>query len=71
MKITRWMKNVAERAARAAGIAYCVSWQAGGLDFDHLVTIDNGKAAVVGAALSLALSLGFKSKGDPESGGFY
>lgn len=65
------VKNILERAARGAGIAYVAVWQTNGLDYDHMFTTDNLKAAVVGAALSFALSLGFLKAGDDKSGGVY
>lgn len=70
-KIPPFWKNAGERCLRGAGIAYVATWQTMGLDFDHLFTVDNVKSGVVGAALSLALSLGFKKAGDKDSGGVY
>lgn len=67
--MSKLVKNVAERAVRAAGIGYCVVWQQAGLDYDHMFTVENLKGAAVAGALSLALSFGFLKAGDPDSGG--
>ena len=65
------VKNIAERAIRGAGIAYVASWSALGLGYDGLFTLNNAKQAVVGAVISLALSLGFLKAGDKTSGGLF
>lgn len=69
--VTRQVQNIAERAARAAGIAYCAVWQSSGLGYDTMFSVENAKAAAVGAVLSLALSAGFLRAGDKDSGGIY
>lgn len=69
--MSNYTKNVLERMIRGGGIAYFVAWQQAGTDYDHLFTWSNLQGAIVGAALSLALSLGFMHAGNQESGGIY
>ncbi len=67
--MSKLVKNIVERAVRAAGIGYFVVWQTNGLGYDTMFTAENGKAAVVAAVCSVGLSFGFLKAGDPNSGG--
>lgn len=66
----RWLADSAERAARTAVQAYFAVWVAGTPDFDHLFTRSNLEGAVVGVALSIAMAVGAKRQGAPDSASF-
>lgn len=61
--MSKFWKEVAERAARTFVQAYLSIWLVSGSDFDALVDADNWKAGVVAAAMSVAMSLGLKKAG--------
>jgi hypothetical protein len=63
----RWLADSAERAGRTAVQSYLAVWVAGTPDFDHLFTRSNLEGAVVGLALSLAMSVGAKKRGADDS----
>jgi hypothetical protein len=63
-----FVKKTAERAVRTFLQGYLSIWIVGGASFDGLVDLDNVKAGIVAAALSIAMSMGLKGVGpDKES----
>lgn len=63
----RWLLDSLERAGRTFLQAALGAWVALGAEFDHLFTRNNLEAGVVGLALSLAVSVGAKTRGAPDS----
>lgn len=68
--MTRWLRDALERAARTAAQGYFAVWVATTPDFDHLFTRSNLEGAVVGVAMSLAMSVGAKGQGSPDNASF-
>lgn len=66
-KTKRFLLDTLERAARTALQAYLAVWVAGTPDYDHLFTRSNFEGAVVGLALSIAMSVGAKKAGADDS----
>jgi len=60
---SKFIKDVAERAARTFLQGYLGSWLATGADADGLWATANIKVGVVAVALSVAMSMGLKKVG--------
>lgn len=63
----RWLLDAAERAGRTALQAYMAVWIAAGATYETLFTRDNLEGAIVGVALSVAMSVGAKKRGADDS----
>jgi hypothetical protein len=59
----RFVKELAERAARTFIQAYLSIWMVSGTDFDSLFQKENWQAGIVAVALSVGMSLGLKNVG--------
>lgn len=66
-KTKRWLADALERAGRTAAQAYLAVWIANGASYETLFTRTNLEGAVVGLALSLAVSVGAKQAGADDS----
>jgi hypothetical protein len=63
-----FVTDLAERAARTFAQGYFTVWLTfKGADYDTLFTTDNLKAGVVACALSVAMSVGARATGSPDS----
>jgi len=65
--LRRWLFDTAERASKTFVQAYLAVWVVAGADFDHLFTRDNLEGGVVGLALAVAVAVGAKQMGAPDS----